>query len=320
MNILFCANTPLAGVCELMTRCVNQYLAPEFQARCLSRGPGKHSWYKRKDKIKVPCYDVRNKDHIKECLEWANFVAFQANASLRTLGRPDLIGKMRVSHMWHGGQFWPFSRIWLPDDYPHIKFTSIGQGWNRDPWFRQFDQFGLKVVPNIISTEDEIHTPLPWKNRTKVLVAFSPSTIKATAVNRKGVQEVEHACKDTFELELIFSCTFEECMRRKRRAQLGIDEVVSPLYHRSGLEFLSQGTPCICSYDDFTASCLKEAVGSDTVPFINSSPTTLRDTIRRYMGLPDDVKEQQGKEARAWIDKYYNPRRLLERHVEIWKS
>ena len=316
MKILYCSGTALAGVSELMARCVNQYY-PEHEARVLSNGARRHQWYIRPG-VSVPCARLANRTELDAALEWADIIHCMANVTAKNMGRLDLLDKKIWVFQWHGTQIIPWHFLWFSEHYKYVKWIHIGQGWDRNPWFDQFKQLGMKIIPNIITIEDEIHIPLPW-NQRKQFVAFSPSNSRRNAPNKKGIPEVTRACCD-YKLVIIIGKMFEDCMRRKQEAMLGIDEVISPLYHRSGLEFLSQGTPCICSYDDFTKNCLKEATGSDVMPFINSSPETLRNTIQEYMKRPNNEKEQMGKEARAWIEKYYHPRDLLKRYFEVYKS
>jgi hypothetical protein len=137
-------------------------------------------------------------------------------------------------------------------------------------------------------------------------------------VNSKGHEVVSRACKEAgIRLDLIHGLSFETCMKRKGSAVLGIDEVVSPLYHRSGLEFLSQGVPCICSYDKFTIDCLYQAIGTKNMPFINASKRNLSDIIKGLM----EGKElhDRSRVARFWMEKWYHPRRLLNRYLEVYE-
>jgi glycosyltransferase involved in cell wall biosynthesis len=119
-------------------------------------------------------------------------------------------------------------------------------------------------------------------------------------------------------LDLIMSTPFEECMKRKRRAQVGIDEVATPMYHRSGLEYLAQGTPCICRLNAFAERILKDATGANSVPFVNSTPATLRETISEMLSN-DGALQVLGQVARVWIDEFYHPRELLKRYFEVYE-
>lgn len=318
MKILYASGTPLAGVSELMARLVNEYY-PEHKAAVLSRGPGKHAWYNRTG-IKFKHWNVKDKEDCRQACEWADIIHCMANVGCRNLKVPDLLEKKVWVFQWHGAEIGGLSGAFLPKDYPHVRFIHIGQGWieRQQEYFDGFKQYGFKVVPNLISIDDPIHRPKTWQARRKNRIAFAPSNVKPGAVNTKGVPEIRRVCKDNFDLDLIMSCTFEECMKRKQVACLGIDEIVTPMYHRSGLEFLAQGTPCICSYNEWTESILMKVTGATTMPFINVTRNSLRDRINQQFAKSPSEQEEEGKAARQWIEKYYHPRDLLKRHLETY--
>ena len=106
-------------------------------------------------------------------------------------------------------------------------------------------------------------------------------------------------------------------MREKQRSVLGIDELVTPSYHRSGLEFLSQGTPCLCSVGAAAERALKDATGATTMPFLNYGLKDARAAVERFaLGDPRHYAAQAcyGADARAWIERHYAPKALIERH------
>lgn len=318
MKILYASKSPLAGVCELMCRIVNEYT--EHEARVLNRGPGRHRWYCRPG-VPVPRYNFKKDEERRECLEWADVIHCMANVGVINLQCPDLLKKKVWVFQWHGAQIWPFSQVWRSRHYRYVRWIHIGQGWieGQMDFFGLFiKKWGLKVIPNLITIDDELHQPLPWDERS-IDVAFAPSTSSEGAVNRKGIPQVEAACRRVVKLDKIHHATFENCMKRKQRARLGIDEVVTPMYHRSGLEFLSQATPCVCSYNADTERVLLEATGADRMPFINSTPSGLRGFLVTYFQQPEVLRRTMSQEAREWIEKYYHPKELIKRHLEVYE-
>lgn len=322
MRVLYMASTPLAGVCEKMARVLNTYGTDEVKARVCNNGPGKHAWYCRPPQDLVPRYSIRNPQHVAECIEWADVIHCMANVGVRSpcfdgFDRQELLKKKRWVYQWHGAQIWPFERVWLPEDYPRVVFIHIGQGWvqtQRD-FFQPFiDRYGMREMPNVITGDDKLHTPLPWSKR-KEKTAFAPSQHRPDAVNTKGIPETLDGLRGT-RYDLISSTQFEVCLKRKAVCMLGIDEVVTPMYHLSGLEFLAQGTPCICSYTEETERGLKQATGSDVMPFLQASAETLAEVVKAYWSTSNRVREQMGIKARAWFDEFYHPRRLIWRYVD----
>jgi len=324
MKILYTSKTPLAGVCEKMCRTINKYFGGEHEARVLNKGPGKHRWYCRDPKKLVPAYRVDNKDHVSECLEWADVIHCMANVGVVFFGREDLLRKKTWVYQWHGAQIWPFERVWLPRHYPHVRFLHIGQGWvesaqDQSKFFKPFfEQHGAIVVPNVITGDDPLHTPLPWSKRHRCpVVGFAPSQRNDGAVNKKGVGLVKRESGGV-RVDLICGLAFEDCLKRKQKCKLGIDEVVTPMYHLSGLEFLAQGTPCICSYTSETERILKDATGSDRMPFINAKGKTLNGKLRAWADLGTADRELMGKEAREWFDEFYHPRLIIEKYLDVY--
>jgi hypothetical protein len=200
-----------------------------------------------------------------------------------------------------------------------VKFIHIGQGWTQTQreWFKPFfDRFGARIVPNLITIDDPLHRQQPWDAR-KDKTAFAPSTRKE-GVNRKGIAVTTNAMRGHSH-DIIHGVRFEECLKRKAKCRLGIDEVVTPMYHRSGLEFLSQGTPCICSVSEETKGDLAAATGCSSTPFIEAEARTLRRKIQWYWEEIDDAARQQlGRDARAWMDEYYHPNLLIRKYLQVY--
>lgn len=326
MKILYTSKTPLAGVCEKMTRTVNEYYPEDHQARCLNAGPGKHRWYAR-DKKLCPTYSIKDPKKVAECLEWADVIHCMANVGAVFFDREDLLDKKVWVYQWHGAQIWPFNRVWKPKHYKSVRFIHIGQGWvesspEQAKFFKPFfEKHGAIVVPNLVTGDDKLHLPLPWEKRVAAnRVAFAPSQRNDDAVNGKGIKVIkEMVVGSGGSLDLICGVPFEACLRRKSVAKLGIDEIVTPMYHLSGLEFLSQGTPCICSYTEQTAAVLMEATGADRMPFINTRPSALQGRIESWCGLPADEKRRLGREAREWFDEFYHPRQIIKKYLAVYE-
>ena len=315
MKILFASGSPLAGVCELNARLISELYPGIHEARVLNNGPGRHAWYLRPGSGRPKTYSLADPSQVREALEWCDHCACQANVGARNLKAVDLLKKKTWSFIWHGcEQNGCLDRSFKPEDYKHVRFTSIGQGWiERQASF--FAKFDLKVVPNLISIDDSIHRPIPWADRIQ-RVAFAPSNTRAGAVNDKGVAATEAALAG-LPLKVLLRRPFEECMREKQKSVLGIDELVTPSYHRSGLEFLSQGTTCMCSVGEAAEKALKDATGAIQIPFVCAKGAGLgfaRRFVTEYLAAGGDAQAAWGAEARAWMEQFYAPKALLDRH------
>lgn len=298
-----------------MARVVREHT--EHEARSICQDVKKHAWYLRPG-VDAPTCKLSEREKVHEWIEWADVIHCMANASPRILGVPDLLTKKIWVFQWHGMQILRWDMLFKPGDERFVRWAHIGQGWieySRQQAF--FARFNPTILPNVITIDDEIHTPTPFRNRSPRRVAFSPSTF-AQSANQKGVDVVRGACKG-FDLDLIHGASFEACMRRKAKAYVGIDEVVTPLYHRSALEFLALGVPCLESWGPAAARDLKEATGAEEVPFLPAKPETLRQTLRKVLSDVDTL-EGAGAECRAWMEKYYHPRDLIGRYLKFYEE
>jgi hypothetical protein len=146
MKIVYACNSPLAGVSPRVARLIHDCFKGEHEARLLIKNIGPFGWYlQERDGYQLKQYSITKKRDVDKCLEWADVIHCNANVSARTMGRPDLIKKKVWVFQWHGAQIWPFERVWEPRDYRHVKFAHIGQGWNRDKFFKTFN---LRLLPN----------------------------------------------------------------------------------------------------------------------------------------------------------------------------
>ncbi len=319
MKILFACNSPLAGVTPRTARLVNKYFKGFHEARILINSVGPFECYTKGWPDSKPSkfmYNIKNEKDVQESIKWADVVHCNANVGIRMLGgsAKKFLKKKIWVFQWHGAQLWPFRTVWEKEDYKYVKWAHIGQGWIRDKFF---DKFKIRILPNLVDIEDDLFTPLSWEEREDK-VGFSPSTLKSGLANEKGVDEVKSACKDVT-LDLINGISFDDCLRRKKTSILGIDEVVKPYYHLSGLEFLSQGTACICSYDSLAADNLREATGSATVPFLNADPDNLRELVRGVMSNKELLRSA-GTESRYWMENFYHPKDILSRYLDFYRE
>ena len=316
MKIVYAATSPLAGVCELMARVVNQYFFPEHEACVLNVGPGRHMWYCREG-VEFKRYNIEKRNEIEEALAWGEVIHCMANTSHRKMGRIDLLHKKVWVFQWHGAQIQPWHVLWREQDYKYVKWCHIGQGWQRDKFFKPFfENHGCVIMPNIITADDPLHIPTKWEDRHK-RIGFSPSNSKK-GVNRKGVEET-NAVFGGPRFDLISALPFERCLHRKRTCVLGIDELVTPLYHRSGLEFLSQGTACFCSFDRYTERTLKDATGSNKMPFMKADLSDVKSKASKLLRDMEKLRKL-GVQARDWIENYYHPKTLMTRYLEYYKK
>ena len=181
------------------------------------------------------------------------------------------------------------------------------------------------IVPNAIDITELV--PYARLDRPLPLVSYAPSNTTRTDWNNKSYSTVGPVLKKMkFSKDSKYNCLSDiihdvpywEMLERKRRADIGIEEVSTGSYHISGLEYLSLGVPCICHIDELTEKALKDTTGSDTVPFIEATAGSFERVLRKLLRDKDWV--ERGAQARAWMERYWNPKVLCDHYIKMYEE
>lgn len=183
-----------------------------------------------------------------------------------------------------------------------------------------------RIVPNLIPLQDPLLSLEPHiSEKLCPSIAWSP-TVRDSAWDQrwstKGYPETLRLLEKISqnvpcEIDIIENAPFDECFRRRSRARLVVDEMVTGSYHLSGLEGLAQGKPVIGWLDDRVQVVLRRITGSDTIPWINVHIEDAEPVIRDLFADPDLCMEI-GKESRKWMERYYNDRILVQHYVSAY--
>jgi hypothetical protein len=315
MRVLVVDASMVRGFAERLCSAVNE--GGRHQARCLIAG----SWYDQSTwngdfSPKSPVYSLREKGSVAECLEWADLVHFLQATSYRTIGRTDLIGRKAAAWQVFGSvdQRWEvYGPIWTDADRSKIRQGVVAEGWSRDRYWSRWEHAEL---PGLFTIWDRHHQPLPiWKRGRQA--SFAPMSKKSAAAP-KAYRETQDALR-RLPLDLMHRIPWDDCMRRKARAWVGIDEVVTPMVHFSGFEYLALGVPCLSSFDEATERSVREATGADRLPFLNASLATLRVEVERCLAAKDEEWAARCVEVRKWMERHYDPREGVKRYEDFWQ-
>ena len=188
----------------------------------------------------------------------------------------------------------------------------------------QYKKF--RLVRNIIDFNNDLYTPIAIDD--KIRIGFSPSRKKKLgAWHDKGYDktvQILNRIKSRFpnvEIDIIMGVPLEECIKRKSRCNIIIDECVTKSYHRSGLEGLALGKLTICSLDTSVANIMKKVSGSQDQPFVN---IWINDLEKRLIALieSNDMNYilKKGEASRKWMEKYWSPQVIVEDFIKIYEK
>jgi len=183
-----------------------------------------------------------------------------------------------------------------------------------------------KIVRNIIDFIDNDLYSLDYTNEN-IKVGFSPSVlIGGASPESKGyiqTKEVLERLKEkhvNFDYDIIINVSLDECIKRKSKCNIIIDEVVTKSYHRSGLEGLALGKMTICSLKENVIDVLKKASNSDVVPFENIWLNSLEEKLEEIINKGVVYIHEIGKKNRLWMEKHWNPKTIVNEFEEIYNT
>ncbi len=150
------------------------------------------------------------------------------------------------------------------------------------------------------------------------VIGYSPtSRSKVGQWHDKGYErtvEILHNMHERlgYDFDVIENVSYEECIQRKRRCSILIDECVTGSYHRSALEAVALGKIAICNLSEELQDWFRLRFGSN--PFriadMNSLPAALIRT--HYSGCFSS--------NRFWMIKNWHPRDVAAEYIEIYKE
>lgn len=180
-----------------------------------------------------------------------------------------------------------------------------------------------KIIRNVIDFNNDMYNANPIN---KIRIGFSPSRLKkATYWHDKGYDQtiaVLNKLKNehNVEIDIITDVPLDQCIKRKSNCNIIIDEVVTPSFHRSGLEGLALGKVTICSMSNDVIDVLTKASGSTINPFINIDINNLYIEILRLLEGGIDYITEQGKASREWMEQYWSPQQIINEFISIYQS
>lgn len=147
-----------------------------------------------------------------------------------------------------------------------------------------------------------------------LVISYAPSNTNARGWNDKSYHIVNRVLKrmryeGMIDYQLIHNKPFDEVMRLKREALLGVDEVSTGSYHLSTLEYLSLGVPCIVGTDALTDKVVRDLTGCQELPFIKANKDNFETVVRNLIRDRDHLNELS-RSSRDWMECFWSPEKL----------
>lgn len=184
-----------------------------------------------------------------------------------------------------------------------------------------------KVVRNLIDLTRPAYSYEYSIKDDVIRVGFSPSVLdRRNHYYDKGAQEtynifqmLKQKYPTKFDFDLIHNVEYNECLMRKAKCDIIIDECKTGSYHRSGLEGLALGKVTICKLSDELVNKFKDVYGYE-IPFINIDITKLMSTLETLINIPKKELFEKGKSNKEWFIKNWSEEKVVEEFLEAYQN
>ncbi|PHN02231.1 motility associated factor glycosyltransferase family protein [Flavilitoribacter nigricans] len=179
------------------------------------------------------------------------------------------------------------------------------------------------IVPNLIDIWAPEHLPTK-KAKDKVKIFYSWASEMKGGWSDKGstetiaiLEKIKAKYKTAVEIVVFNNRSYEECLLEKQSAHICIDECVTGSYHLQSLEGCSVGALTINNVDQQTKSFIRSVTGQFSDPFLRSSLSQLFIQLCYFIENRPQL-EAKGRQARAWMEKHWDPQKLIHRYLQAY--
>lgn len=179
------------------------------------------------------------------------------------------------------------------------------------------------IVPNLIDIWDPKYIGYINENAIPYVV-FAPGNISLNGWSDKGFEFTKDILRSLdlrglIQKDIIMEVPHDECMKRKKVADIGIDEVITGSYHLNSLEYLSLGVVAVNACDDLTWGYMRSVCGAEKNPFYITRKPDLQSRLLDLVRQPKLLKELKVA-GRVWMERYWDPTKLVHRYVDVYRS
>lgn len=187
-----------------------------------------------------------------------------------------------------------------------------------------------KIIPNIVFPMDQ-DSDLGRPN-DRIRICYAPTNFRSSRSKRwdtKGYPETLKILNKFMkrpstnglkvELDIIEQVTHEECLRRKAKCDIALDDMITGSYHMSTLESLMLGSLAITYTDDRVQKAIRTVSGRDDFPAVNVRLEDLEHVLLYLIDRPGLVREI-GRHSREWMSQHWAPERMALKFVEVYRE
>lgn len=188
-----------------------------------------------------------------------------------------------------------------------------------------------KLVPNIVLPDASDAAAIRTATST-IRIGYAPSRFNSARVSRwdtkgypetrkmlKSLERNARACGARVEIDVIEQVSHLECMARKARCQVVIDDLATGSYHLNTLESLAQGAACVTFMDRRTQQAVADLIGRSDFPAIvvglEHAQAVLMDLV-----LNPQTTVAIGRQAQDWMLQHWSPYAMARHFLDAYHT
>jgi len=147
----------------------------------------------------------------------------------------------------------------------------------------------------------------------RLVFAHAPSNrdVKGTDLVLRALDELEAEGYE-FDLDLIEGVDNVTALERYRSSDVVIDQLYAGWYGGVALEAMALGKPVVVYLRDSDLHFIPEGM-ADELPFLRSTPATIKDTLRSVLEMPRDQLVEVARRSRAYAERWHDPLGIASR-------
>jgi hypothetical protein len=287
MNILLIAQYDWSGAGYALAEAINQHT--DHQAR--------HVTLEGQTYLEYP-HDILKPDlgELRRLIDWADVLNLHDDQDI-------LGGRLPVVKTYHGSYY--------RQDWNAINEGDKSLGYHQTCLTIDLSLYGPRWIGRPITLNGE-HDPDP--DTFKVIHAPTDRAKKGTALVVEALGDL-----DGVELEIIEKVTNAECLKRKAKGHILVDQMGPNAlgYGTNALEAWALGMPVVSSAPDTLRLAFAEALRTTGLPFVSvGTADELRDAVET---LRDDEELYRfwANAGRDYLRLWHDPANVAERFIEV---
>ena len=153
-----------------------------------------------------------------------------------------------------------------------------------------------------------------------IRIAHAPSNreIKGTEIILSVIAELKKKYNDKFEFSLIEKIPHGKAIESYRNVDILIDQIHAGWYGGLSVELMALGKPVICYLRKKDLNFIPKEMMQE-LPILNTSPSSLYQTISDVLEMTKEEIEQLGLKSRQFVEKWHCPQKTTKKVLKDMK-